>query len=725
MNDLRDQAIPGQVIGESTFGAFSLRLQDNIAIVSINLAGEAQNIIKTGFVDDISRLFDQLAQTAGLGGVIFTSGKPGSFIAGADIRMLADCSNAAEATALARSGQAFCDRIAAFPVPVVAAIDGVCLGGGLEFALACHGRVCSDDAKTRLGLPEVQLGLLPGSGGTQRLPRLIGPLAALDMMLTGRKLRPMQALQRGLVDDVVPASILLRAARKRLEELRSGSPDKRHKSLLSQLLEGNPLGRTLLFNQARKRTRGKTQGHYPAPERIINCVEYGLQRGISTGLQFEAENFGELSQTPQARQLMQLYFAVTALKKDRGVADTVKPRTIKRIAVLGAGLMGAGIAYVSSARAGVPVRLKDQDSAGLQRGLAYVQRQLEQRRKRRSITAYEATQQRNRITPCTDFSGFQGVDLVIEAVFEDLTLKQQIVRDIEQHCRPDTLFATNTSSIPLARIAESAARPENIVGMHYFSPVEKMPLLEVIAHEHTAPETIATAVAFGQQQGKTVIVVQDSAGFYVNRILAPYIYEAGWLLLEGVPIEVIDRALVQFGFPVGPFTLLDEVGLDVAAKVAPILQDAFGARMQPPSLLEKLIENGRLGKKNGQGFYRYDKKRKKAGRKADRAIYALLGITPKKKNPHAELLAERCVLPLLNEAARCLHEGVISSARDGDIGAIFGIGFPPFRGGPLRYLDSLGVSTAVSRLSHYEQLHGERFAPAQALTQQSSFYALS
>ena len=702
----------------------SQRIEDGVAIVSIDVPGETQNIIKTGFVDEIGKLFDQLEQTAGLKGVIFSSGKPGSFIAGADIHMLAACANAAEVTALARSGQAFCDRVAAFPVPVVAAIDGVCLGGGLEFALACQGRVCSDSRKTRLGLPEVQLGLLPGSGGTQRLPRLIGPIKALDMMLTGRQLRPRQALKLGLVDEVVLASILLQAAKKRIEQLRADGHRKRRKPLLSRVLEDNPLGRFVLFNQARKRARSKTHGHYPAPEHIINCVEYGLQRGMDVGLQFEAGTFGELSQTPQARQLMNLYFAVTALKKDRGVAKDVEPRPIERIAVLGAGLMGAGIAYVSSVRAEIPVRLKDKDSAGLQRGLAYLHRQIENRRQRRSISAYEAAQQLNRVAPCTDYSGFQAVDLVIEAVFEDLELKQQMVRDIESHGKTDTIFATNTSSIPLARIAEAAKRPENTVGMHYFSPVEKMPLLEVIAHEHTTPEVVASAVVFGQKQGKTVIAVKDGAGFYVNRILAPYINEAGWLLLEGVAIDTIDQSLVDFGFPVGPFTLLDEVGLDVASKVAPILQDAFGRRMQPPPLIEKLIQQGRLGKKSSQGFYRYDKKRKKAKKKPDQAVYELLGMTPNKSPLNADQIAQRCVLPMLNEAARCLHEGVIHSPRDGDIGAIFGIGFPPFRGGPFRYLDSLGIATAVGQLKVLEQQHGERFAPCQALRERSgAFYS--
>lgn len=703
--------------------SLTLQEQDNIALIAINVAGESQNIINTEFIESAEKLLSELEQNTTLKGVVFYSSKSGSFIAGADIHMLAACRDASEVVALARRGQRLCHRIASLKIPVIAAIDGVCLGGGLEFALACHGRVCSDSDKTQLGLPEVQLGLLPGSGGTQRLPRLIGPQAALEMMLTGRKLRPLQALLKGLVDEVVPASILLQVAQRRIEALQQDRRRKRRKTLSQHLLEDTPLGRTLLFNQARKRTRAKTKDHYPAPEQIIDCVEYGLQRGFNTGLEFEAEKFGMLSQTPQARQLMHLYFAVTALKKDKGVDETVKPKSVQRIGVLGAGLMGAGIAIVSSTQAKLDVRLKDKDHSGLQRGLSHIHDQIQQRRKRGRITAFEADQQQRRITATTDYTGFANIDLVIEAVFEDLALKQKMLDDIETHCRPDTIFATNTSSIPLADIAATAERPEQVVGMHYFSPVDKMPLLEVISHNKTAPEVIATAVACGQQQGKTVISVQDGAGFYVNRILAPYINEAGYMLLEGIDIETIDQALIKFGFPVGPFTLLDEVGLDVAGKVSPFLQKAFGERMQPPALIEKMIDAERLGKKSGRGFYLYAKKRKKE-KKVDDGVYELLNITPEKSHLNENQIAERCVLPMLNEAVRCLDEEIIRSARDGDIGAVFGIGFPPFLGGPFRYLDSLSHYKVVQKLQTLEQQYGMRFAPCEVLLKRDEqFYS--
>ena len=701
------------------------RRDDGIAVITIDVPGESQNTLQAEFVEQANQVLDQLAKTRGLKGIIFISGKPGSFIAGADINMLAACKDAAEATQLSRTGQAFFDRIANFKKPVIAAIDGACLGGGLELALACHGRVCTDNSQTRLGLPEVQLGLLPGSGGTQRLPRLIGITKALDLMLTGRHLRPRQAKKMGLVDAVVPATILLQAAVHQIDYPHTKSKTLRDpKSLIRATFKHLSRARKLLFDQVRKRTLAKTKGNYPAAEKIIECVETGIAKGIKVGYETEAKLFGELAMTPEAQQLINIYFATTGMKKDSGIDTASEPRSINKIAVLGAGLMGAGISYVSSARANIPVRLKDKDTAGLNRGLNYIHKLIARGQKRRIINAYEAGQQQRRVTPTLDFSGFHNVDMVIEAVFEELNLKQQMVRDIEEHCPKHTIFATNTSSIPIAKIAQAAQQPENIVGMHYFSPVEKMPLLEIIATEQTAADVIATAVDVGRKQGKTVIVVKDGAGFYVNRILAPYINEAGYLLEEGVPIDRIDNALVQFGFPVGPFTLLDEVGIDVGSKVGPILFEAFGERMRPARTAEVLLKDGRLGKKSQRGFYSYGKG-KKGKKEVDESVYKLLGV--KADNPLIdEYIVERCVLLMLNEAARCHAEKVIRSARDGDIGAIFGIGFPPFLGGPFRYSDGLGIANLVDKLKDYQRRYGERFAPADSLSKmadgQRNFY---
>ena len=708
---------------ESNLTVFQLALrEDGIAVVTIDLPGESQNTLKAEFVNEANALLDRLEQDASVQGVVFISGKPGSFIAGADIHMLKACQTAAEATELSRAGQRFFDRLENFKAPVVAAIDGACLGGGLELALACHGRVCTDNPKTALGLPEVMLGVLPGSGGTQRLPRLIGIPAALGLMLTGKHLNAQKARRMSLVDDVAPATILLQTAVervKRLQHSRVATPRKTSslfsiKGLTRLALEDNPLGRRVIFQKAREQALSKTRGHYPAPLRIIDCVETGAGQGFKKGLEAEAVGFGELAVTPQARQLMSLYFATTAMKKDTGVADpTVQPRPVRKIGVLGAGLMGAGIAYVTANKVQIPVRLKDKEPAGLNRGLAIIDRLIHKRLQRRSITAFEAGQEQRRITPTLDFAGFQNVDLVIEAVFEDLNLKHQMIADVEANCPPTTIFATNTSSIPIAKIAEAAQRPENVIGMHYFSPVEKMPLLEIIATLRTAPEVIATTVEFGRRQGKTVIVVKDGAGFYVNRILAPYLNEAGYLLNEGVAIDAIDQALVQFGFPVGPFALLDEVGIDVGSKVGPILYEAFGERMKPAGVADKLLADGRQGRKSKKGFYRYEGA-KNGEKPVDQSVYGILGVSGDKAMDTNEMV-ERCVLMMLNEAALCWDEQVIRSPRDGDIGAVFGIGFPPFLGGPFRYADSLVIAELVAKLEQYRQRLGERFAPAEIL----------
>ncbi|MCK7461504.1 MAG: fatty acid oxidation complex subunit alpha FadJ [Sphingobacterium sp.] len=707
--------------------------EDGIAVVTIDLPGESQNTLKAEFVDEANALLDRLEQDPNVRGVVLISGKPGSFIAGADINMLKACRTAAEAADLSKAGQRFFDRLESFKTPVVAAIDGACLGGGLELALACHGRVCTDHPKTALGLPEVMLGVLPGSGGTQRLPRLIGIPAALDLMLTGKHLNAQKARRLGLVDDVAPATILLATAIELVKKLQHNRAATRKtgsllsvKGLTKLALEDNPLGRRVLFQKARKQVLGKTKGNYPAPLRIIDCVETGAGHGFKKGLEREAVNFGELAATPQARQLMNLYFATTAMKKDNGVADpTVQPRPIHKIGVLGAGLMGAGIAYVTTNKAQISVRLKDKEPAGLNRGMAHIDRLIHKRLQRRSITAFEAGQERRRVTPTLDFSGFQNLDLVIEAVFEDLQLKHQMVADVEANCPPATIFATNTSSIPIAKIAEAAQRPENVIGMHYFSSVEKMPLLEIIATPQTAPEVIATAVEFGRKQGKTAIVVQDRAGFYVNRILTPYINEAGYLLYEGVAIDAIDQALVQFGFPVGPFTLLDEVGIDVGSRVGPMLYEAFGGRMKPAGVADKLLADGRYGRKSKKGFYRYEGV-KKGEKPVDNSVYPVLGARGDQAMDAKEIV-ERCVLLMLNEAALCWDEGVIRNPRDGDIGAVFGIGFPPFLGGPFRYADSLGIPELVTKLEQYRQRLGERFRPAEILArmarEQRSFYS--
>lgn len=694
-----------------TDSAFTLEKRDDgVAVLTMDVPGETMNTLKQAFGDEITAMLDEIEQDSSIKGVVLQSGKEGSFVAGADISMLAACTTAEDAEALSKGGQDVFNRIENMAKTFVAAIHGPALGGGLELALACHYRVCTDADITQLGLPEVQLGLLPGSGGTQRLPRLIGIQQAMKMMLTGSPARAKQAKKYGIVDDMVPQSILFDVA---VEMAKKAKPErsKPKLSMVNRMLEETAFGRNTLFKQARKQTVAKTKGNYPAPERIIDCIETGMSDGMRDGLRVEARHFGDLVMSPESKQLRGIFFATTDMKKEQGV-DGVEPTKVKKVGVLGGGLMGGGIAYVTATKAKVPARIKDIRSEGIANAIRYSYDILNKRVKRKIMLKSKMQQQLALLTGATDYSGFGSADMVIEAVFEDLGLKQQMVADVEANCKETTIFASNTSSIPITQIAEKAARPENVIGLHYFSPVDKMPLAEVIAHDKTSDKTISTTVEFAKRQGKTPVVVKDGAGFYVNRILAPYMNEAACVLLAGEPIDHIDKSLVKFGFPVGPVKLLDEVGIDVGTKIIPFLVEQFGDRFVAPGAFDKVLEDDRKGKKNGRGFYSYEGK--KPGKDVDESLYDLLGISPQ-KSMSGDTIAERTVFMMLNEAARCLDEGVIRNARDGDIGAIFGIGFPPFLGGPFNYMDTLGLEHVVNRLTHYSETVDAKFAPADIL----------
>lgn len=696
--------------------AFDLAVrEDGVGIITIDVPNESMNVLKKEFSDQIRDLLSNVKNNSQIKGLVVISGKSNGFIAGADVTMLDSCTTAEEAADIGRTGQIIFDEIEALNIPVIAAIHGPALGGGLEFAMACHGRICTDDNKTVLGLPEVQLGLLPGSGGTQRLPKLVGLQKSLDMILAGKQLRAKQAKKAGLVDDVVPATVLLEAA---IKLAKAGKPYRGavKLDLMGKALEGNAYGRKVLFDQATKKTLAKTKGNYPAAERILQVIQTGAEQGYEAGLRAEAQAFGELCMTPESKALRSIFFATTEMKKETAF-DGVEPEKVNKAAVLGGGLMGGGIAYVTACKANTSARIKDISHEGIKAALAYSYDILNKKVKKRFMRQTEMQKQLSLLSGGLDYTGFKNVDLVIEAVFEDLNLKQQMVADVEKNAKTTTVFATNTSSLPICQIAEKAERPENVVGLHYFSPVDKMPLVEVIAHEKTSAQTIATTVAFARKQGKTPIVVKDCAGFYVNRVLALYMNEAANILLEGEKIENIDKALVKFGLPVGPMTLLDEVGIDVGAKISPILESELGARFAAPKAFDALLSDNRKGKKNGRGFYDYATKLKQGKkRQVDESVYGVLGVSPQDKYPLSDI-AERCIVQLLNEAVQCLDDSIISSARDGDVGAIFGIGFAPFLGGPFRYMDSIGLSALVGKLRSYESKHGERFTPCEKLAE--------
>jgi len=697
--------------------ALTTDVRDGIAVVTLDVPNAPVNTFARSVRDEFTALIERLDRDESIRAAVVRSGKPDVWVAGADIEEFLGIETSSQAEALSRDGHALLDRLEKLKTPVVAAINGACLGGGLEAALACAYRIGTDTPKTVFGLPEVQLGLIPGGGGTQRLPRLVGLEAGLDMILTGRNIRARKALQMGLIHELVHPAILDEIAIERAKALADGGLKRgmvggphgaRH-----MLLDENRVGRALVFRQARERILARTRGHYPAPLAALDVVATGYAHGTERGFREEARLFGELAVSEVSRQLVFLFFATSALKKDPGVPEPAPPpKPVQKLGILGAGFMGAGIASIA-AQQGTLVRLKDADPGRVGKGLAAAREVMRDRLTKKQITRQQLDDYMALIGGTTDYSGFRNVDLVIEAVFEDLGVKQAVLQETEAAARAEAIFASNTSTIPITRLASVSARPQQVIGMHFFSPVPKMPLLEVIVTPQTSRETATTVVGYGKTLGKTVIVVNDAPGFFANRILAPYINEAGILLDEGVAIDAIDRALVEFGFPVGPITLIDEVGLDIAGKSGAIMLEAFGNRMAPSQSLTRVVAAGRTGRKGKKGFYRYDENGKKRG--VDPSVYDLLPTGQRRTEVPSDEIQRRCVLVMVNEAVRCLQDGILRSSRDGDVGAVFGIGFPPFRGGPFRYADSLGTERVVRALEGLNSDRAPRFAPAQLL----------
>jgi len=704
---------------------FSTALNDaGIFTIIIDVPNESMNVLNDTMINEFEQLTDEIENNDAIKAVIFISGKSSSFIAGADIKMLQKVETAMDGSAISLSAHQLFSRITNSSKPHIAAINGACLGGGYELALACHYRLASDDRSTKVGLPEVMLGLLPGGTGNSKLPRLINLATALDLLLTGKQLDSKRALRAGMLDEVVPNTILERTANLKAKTfIEKGGVPERKRSLKDKLMT-LPGIKDFIIKQARAQVMSKTHGNYPAPLAILDVIQKGLNKSISEALQLEATRFGELTVSPEAKQLINIYFATTALKKESFIKRKIKPNTVINLGILGGGLMGAGIATVSIDKANTNVRIKDIRDEGIISVYQYLNKFYQQRVKRRILSKEDARKKMNQLTSALNYKGFENCDLVIEAVFEDVKLKHKMICDIESLENEETVFASNTSSIPITEIAAHAKLPQNILGMHYFSPVEKMPLLEVIKHKQTSDKALATAIEFGRQQGKTVIVVNDGAGFYVNRILAPYLNAALELGMEGVAFDKIDKALVNFGFPVGPIKLLDEVGLDVGSKILPVLETAFGERMAGIGVQQTLLDKGRLGKKVNKGFYRYDDV--KLSKKIDNSIYQDLNITGSIDLPE-KAIVERCVYRMLNEAALCLDDKIIDQVRDGDIGAIFGIGFPPFLGGPFRYMDALGISYVVDQLKQLEKNVSSKYKPAAILItmaeKEKSFYS--
>ncbi len=684
--------------------------KENVAVITLNQPGEKVNTLNEAMMDQFASFLDDLESDASLKGAVLISGKENNFIAGADIEMFKARETAEEIEQLSLDGHTILNRVESSSKPIAVAIHGSCMGGGLELSLACHYRIASGHSKTIMALPEVKLGILPGTGGTQRLPRLIGIQKSLNYMLTGKNIYARQAYKMGLVDELVHKDALEEAAIKAVYKVSSGKFERTDKrTSMEKMIEGNGLGRKIVFSQALKQTLAQTKGNYPAPEKILDAVEYGYKHGKEKGLLNEAKLFGELGATHESRALVNLFFAMNNAKKNP-YKDLIKP--VDKIGVLGAGLMGSGIADVSINKGKYSVLLKDRDLESASKGEQGIWEDLNKKSKKRIITKFERDEIASRVTGVDSYAGFDGVGLVIEAVFEDLNLKHKIIKEVEEATSDDTIFASNTSSLPISEIAKASSHPENVIGMHYFSPVQKMPLLEIITTEQTADWVTATAYEVGVKQGKTVIVVNDGPGFYTTRILAPFMNEALLLLEEGASIEFLDKAMKQFGYPVGPMALLDEVGFDVGAHVGETMKPMFdkrGARSSEKA--QELVDAGYLGRKNKKGMYSYSEGKKK---EVNTGIYKYFDGT-NRTNPDMETAQLRMALTMINEAAYCLEEGILKSATDGDLGAILGLGFPPFLGGPFRYIDHLGSDTIVKKLNGFAEEFGPRFKPASIL----------
>jgi 3-hydroxyacyl-CoA dehydrogenase/enoyl-CoA hydratase/3-hydroxybutyryl-CoA epimerase len=678
--------------------------------------GRKVNVLDQEALEDLERALSEIEGLPRARGVVLRSGKSGSFIAGADINAIGSLTDRDQVLALIRRAHAGFNRLAALNVPTVAAIDGVCLGAGTELALACDSRIASDEPRTQLGLPEVLLGIFPGFGGSQRLPRVVGLTAALDLILTGRALDARRAEKMGLIARAVPAAWLIEHAHERLGQLAQRPARKRRdlhrpRGFAAWFLERTPIGRGIVFSQARANVRARTGSNYPAPLAALSVIEHTYGGSLDRGLSIEAERVADLVVGPVCKNLVRIVQLSERAKKDPPSTDaSLVPHPIRVMLLAGAGVMGGGIAELAS-RNGIEVRMRDLKPEPLTHALQTARSLILERGRRRRTSAREQDAQLARIQPTLELSGVGRADFVMEAVIEDLEVKRRVFAELEVRAREDAVLATNTSSLSVDAIAQGLAHPGRVCGFHFFNPVHRMPLVEVVRGHATSDQTVLTAVALARRLGKTPVVVADAPGFVVNRILMPYLQEALVLLEEGFSVADLDQAMRRFGMPMGPFELLDEIGLDVARRAANTLGKAFPERAAPVTTLDALVERGRLGRKNGLGFYRHRGKK----RTPDPQLRALLKLTRRRSSPTPDPLSERMVIAMINEAALCLEQKVVPEAGWIDLAMILGAGFPPFRGGVLRHADTFGLAKVVTRLSALRAEKGDRFQPAPLL----------
>jgi 3-hydroxyacyl-CoA dehydrogenase/enoyl-CoA hydratase/3-hydroxybutyryl-CoA epimerase len=685
-----------------------------VATVSLDVQDAPVNVFNDEVFRELQQAVEQLERDPPRA-VAFRSAKPSGFLAGADVHLIRRLESEAEVRAVLTAGQELFDRIERLPCPTVAVVHGMCLGGGLELALACRHRVACDDAQTRIGLPEVMLGLIPGWGGTQRLPRLVGLRRALGMILEGATLGASKAAAAGLVDLAAPPDDFDAAVDRFLGGVLAGRSVRRPgRGLLGVALEGTGPGRALVFSTARKRIAERGRD-YPALPAALRAIEAGFRGPRAAGFAAERDEFVRVVFTPTARNLMEVFLQrERARKPSTWVPDEHQPAPVRKAAVVGAGAMGAGITQLV-ALAGVPVAMKDVNDEIAAGGMRKVEALTSDAVGKGVVSREAAAAALRGVTATSEWGPLAGADVAVEAVVEREDVKREVFRQLAEVLGDSAVLASNTSALSVTRLAADTTRPWRVAGLHFFNPVHRKPLVEVVRGRDTDGRTVAILVEFVRRLGKVPVVVADSPGFLVNRILFPYLDEAVRLVLDGVPGEEVDRAAVRFGMPMGPLELLDQVGIDIASDVAGTLGQLRKGDVGPsPDRFAAMVRDGALGKKAGRGFYEY-----RDGRRGKPTPWATpTGPRPAPQSDGAGGLTEvqkRLIYPMINEAARCLEGGVVGEVWVLDLAMVLGTGYAPFRGGPLRTADALGVAAVVRDLDVLRGTHGDRFEAAALL----------